>query len=76
MVTASHNPQNYNGIKMVLQGAQAATRDNALGPLEELVYSDRKFPAVSDYAARGSLAPRLSKAAYVERLLKQVEGLD
>ncbi|MEX3007165.1 phosphomannomutase [Hoeflea sp. TYP-13] len=76
MVTASHNPKNYNGIKMVLQGSRAATRDNALGPLEELVYSDRKFPIVEDYAKRGSLAPQLGKSAYVERLLKQVEGLD
>ncbi|MCP4315641.1 MAG: phosphomannomutase [Hyphomicrobiales bacterium] len=76
MVTASHNPKNYNGIKMVLQGSRAATRDNALGPLEELVYSDRKFPVVEDYAKRGSQAPQLGKSAYVERLLKQVSGLD
>ena len=76
MVTASHNPYSYNGIKMVLAGARAATRDNALQSLETLVYSDRKFPAVSDFAQRGRLAPMLSKDRYVERLLSQVEGLD
>ncbi|WP_136659547.1 phosphomannomutase [Nitratireductor sp. XY-223] len=76
MVTASHNPRDYNGIKMVLDGARAATRDNALKPLEDLVYSERKFPVVGDYAKRGTLAPLLGKDAYVERLLKQVEGLD
>ncbi len=76
MVTASHNPINYNGIKMVLEGARAATRDNALGPLEALVYSDRKFPVVDDYTRRGKLAPQLAKTAYVERLLQQVEDLD
>ncbi|MDA4847668.1 phosphomannomutase [Hoeflea poritis] len=75
MVTASHNPKDYNGIKMVLDGARAATRDNALKPLEDLVYSDRKFPVVADYSKRGLLAPQLGKAPYVERLLKQVEGL-
>ncbi len=76
MVTASHNPYSYNGIKMVLAGARAATRDNALQSLESLVYSDRKFPAVSDFAQRGRLAPMLSKDRYVERLLSQVEGID
>ena len=76
MVTASHNPYSYNGIKMVLAGARAATRDNALQSLETLVYSDRKFPAVSDFAQRGRLAPMLSKDRYVERLLSQVEGID
>ncbi|MCY6382240.1 phosphomannomutase [Hoeflea prorocentri] len=76
MITASHNPKNYNGIKMVLKGARAATHDNALGPLEKLVYSDRKFPVVSDYAKRGVLAPQLDKTAYIERLVKQVAGRD
>ncbi|MEM9104494.1 MAG: phosphomannomutase, partial [Pseudomonadota bacterium] len=76
MVTASHNPINYNGIKMVLEGSRAATTDNALGPLEKLVYSDQKFPVVDDYAKRGKLAPQLGKSAYAERLLKQVEGVD
>ncbi len=76
MVTASHNPYSYNGIKMVLAGARAATRDNALQSLETLVYSDRKFPVVSDFAQRGRLAPVLSKERYVERLLQQIEGVD
>ena len=76
MVTASHNPISYNGIKMVLEGSRAATSDNALGPLEALVYSDRKFPIVDNYEKRGRLAPQLGKDAYAERLLKQVEGLD
>ena len=34
MVTASHNPEDYNGFKMVLADAAAATRDNALGAIE------------------------------------------
>ncbi|MEM6461111.1 MAG: phosphomannomutase [Pseudomonadota bacterium] len=76
MVTASHNPISYNGIKMVLSGSRAATPGNALGPLERLVYSDRRFDVVPDYSKRGSLAPELSKTAYVERLLRQVEGHD
>jgi len=75
MVTASHNPDNYNGIKMVLKGAKAATRDNALDRLEAAVYSDRKFPLVADYGKRGALAPTLAKDAYIERLLRQIENV-
>ncbi len=76
MITASHNPMNYNGIKMVLKGARAATQDNALGPLEKLVYSDQQFKTVSDYADRGRLAMHLDKKAYIERLLTQVASVD
>ncbi|MCZ4273834.1 phosphomannomutase [Maritalea porphyrae] len=74
MVTASHNPQNYNGIKMVLKGAHAATRDNALGPLEELVMSDTPFTPVS-YENRGKKLPQLDRAPYIQRLLNQVDGV-
>jgi len=74
MVTASHNPSDYNGIKMVLKGAQAATAENALMPLEEAVMSERQFAKV-DYATRGKKLETLDRSQYVNRLLKQVEGL-
>lgn len=75
MVTASHNPQDYNGIKMVLKGARAATKENALGPLEEMVMGDTVFAPVA-YEKRGKKLPVLDRDAYVKRLLKQVEGID
>lgn len=75
MVTASHNPANYNGIKMVLRGAAAATRDNALDAIEKLVLSDRPIQSAAGFSGRGRLAPALSRTPYVERLLKQVEGV-
>lgn len=75
MVTASHNPESYNGFKMVLEGAAAATRDNALNAIEELVMSDRPLPRVADYGARGRLAPQLAREPYVQRLLEKVAGL-
>ena len=76
MVTASHNPANYNGIKMVLKGARAATRENALDAIEEAVLSGRRLATVASFAGRGRLAPELPRRTYVERLLRQVEGLD
>lgn len=75
MVTASHNPQDYNGIKMVLKGAQAATKDNALGPLEELVMGDTQFAPVS-YEQRGQKREVLDRSRYVQRLLNQVKGVE
>jgi len=75
MVTASHNPQDYNGIKMVLKGAQAATKDNALGPLEELVMGDTQFAPVS-YEQRGQKREVLDRSKYVQRLLNQVKGVE
>ena len=76
MVTASHNPENYNGFKMVLEGARAATRDNALDAIEKLVMSDRNIASVGSYGARGRLAPTLDRTPYIERLLAQVSGLE
>lgn len=74
MVTASHNPADYNGLKMVLSGARAATRENALSALEALVLSQTLLPSVETYAARGMLGATLPRDSYIERLLKAVEG--
>jgi phosphomannomutase / phosphoglucomutase len=76
MVTASHNPPDYNGIKMVLKGAAAATPDNAFNAIEELLRSDRVFPTASNYRERGALHPVCDRNAYVERLLEEVAGQD
>lgn len=72
MVTASHNPEDYNGIKMVLKGATAATRDNALAAIEALVFSAEGLPAVGAYAERGRLESTLDRSRYIDRLLQQV----
>ena len=74
MVTASHNPEDYNGMKMVLKGATAATRENAFTAIEELVLSNEPLAVVPDYARRGMLHRPLDRAAYIERLLAQVAG--
>jgi len=39
MVTASHNPSAYTGIKLVREGALALSGDSGIGQIEKLVYS-------------------------------------
>ena len=40
MVTASHNPSQYNGIKMVLRGAKPLFQETGLSKIRELVAGD------------------------------------
>jgi phosphomannomutase len=75
MVTASHNPEDYSGIKLILKHAHAITRENGLGALEEAVYGKSEFHPVETFGERGSLHPQLSKKPYIERLLEQVRGV-
>lgn len=75
MVTASHNPEDYNGIKFILKHAHAITRENGLGALEDAVYSKIEFHPVETFAERGSLHSQFGKGPYIERLLDQVRGV-
>jgi phosphomannomutase / phosphoglucomutase len=74
MVTASHNPADYNGLKMVLSGSRAATRQNAFDALERLVLSNTALASVAAYDERGQLADTLPRADYIDRLLQSVAG--
>lgn len=75
MVTASHNPADYNGIKLILKNARAITRENGLGALEDAVYGNAVFSAVENFADRGSLDAELSKKPYIDKLLGQLRGV-
>lgn len=75
MVTASHNPEDYNGIKLILKHAEAITRENGLAELEAAVYDGAEFSPVASFAERGRLWPRLEKGPYIDRLLSQVRGV-
>ena len=48
MVTASHNPKEYNGMKMVRAGAEPVSGDTGLNAIRDLV-------ACRDYSRTGSL---------------------
>ncbi|NVK20910.1 MAG: phosphomannomutase CpsG [Kangiellaceae bacterium] len=47
-VTASHNPIDYNGMKLVKEESRPISADTGLKAIEEIVYGDETFEPVSD----------------------------
>ncbi len=71
VVTASHNPKDYNGMKLVRQGARPVSSDDGLLDIKARVESGRFAPA----ARRGELQQLDSTADYVSHLLGYIEGV-
>jgi phosphomannomutase len=72
MFTASHNPSQYNGIKLCLAGASPLGRDTGLGRLQEQVTSE-PFPAAGQGGVeRGARESRDMLGAYAEQLRELV----
>ncbi len=69
MVTASHNPKDYNGMKFVREGARPISGDTGLADIEQLVLADAA-PAASP---RRRLTEVDLRQQYVEHLLGYVE---
>jgi len=70
MVTASHNPADYNGMKMVRAGAVPISADTGLREIERLIAEDRLSRATSRLG-RGSHEDLTDD--YVRRMLSFVE---
>lgn len=68
MVTASHNPMDYNGMKLVREGARPVSGDTGLRDIEALVEAGA-FPTVDSSAA---LRVDEDKSAYIDHLLGYV----
>jgi len=71
MVTASHNPMDYNGMKLVREGARPISGDTGLGQIERLVRQNR-FDA-DNTTGRGSFSTTSTLDAYIEHLLTYVD---
>jgi phosphomannomutase len=69
MLTASHNPPDYNGMKFCLAGARPVGQETGLADLRSLVEGPE--PAAS--AAPGSIERRDLLPAYVEHVLSFVD---
>jgi len=69
MVTASHNPADYNGMKLVREGAQPISGDSGLDRIEELCRRGKPMGS----AHPGRLSKMDNKPAYIDHLLSYVD---
>ena len=70
MVTASHNPADYNGLKIVREQAKPVSADTGLQDIRQLAEGDDRVLAEQ----RGLHAPVTIFAPYIEHLLGYVDA--
>ena len=70
MVTASHNPMDYNGMKLVKEQARPISSDTGLFAISDAVAADES-PAT---APRAGQIERHDKSAYIAHLLSYVDA--
>jgi phosphomannomutase len=69
MLTASHNPPEYNGLKFCLSGARPVGQDTGLAEIRDLAETHAFGPA----ASKGSVTPRDMLEPYVDHVLSFVD---
>ena len=69
MVTASHNPADYNGMKLVREQARPISADTGLLEIRKLAQGDQRLTAPS----AGSVTPTTVFDSYVDHLLSYVD---
>ncbi|SEK43312.1 phosphomannomutase [Pseudoxanthomonas sp. GM95] len=69
MVTASHNPMDYNGMKLVREQARPISSDTGLFDIRDQADAD-KAPATAPTASEES---RPDKSAYIQHLLSYIK---
>lgn len=72
VVTASHNPIDYNGMKFVREGARPVSGDDGLPEIKALAESGD----FAEPASRGRLARDADKSPYIEHLLGYVDDVE
>lgn len=70
-VTASHNPMNYNGMKLVREGARPISGDTGLRDVQRLAEAN-EFESV-DESKRGSYERISVLDAYVDHLMNYID---
>ena len=68
MVTASHNPKGYNGLKMVREGSRPISGDTGLKAIEHRVET-RDLPTAS---IKGTESSFFDKTPYIDHLLTYI----
>lgn len=68
-ITASHNPMDYNGMKLVREGSRPISADTGLADIQRLA-EENNFPAVRQ---RGTYTQKSVQGEYVEHLLSYID---
>ncbi len=69
-ITASHNPIDYNGMKMVTTGSRPISRENGLIAIQELAQSQEFKPKS---AIKGSYRKISVMAEYIQQMLSYID---
>jgi phosphomannomutase len=69
-VTASHNPKQYNGMKMVRQEAFPLSGEAGISDIRDMIASNRLPPPA---ARRGEVTTRDVVAAYIEHVMSFID---
>ncbi|MBR9813389.1 phosphomannomutase [bacterium] len=72
MVTASHNPLGYNGMKLVREQSKPISGDTGLKDIEALAAADTQHPPV----ATAPQTPLNHRSDYVQHLLGYLDDVD
>lgn len=72
VVTASHNPKDYNGMKLVREASKPISGDTGLEEIKQLVLANN-FSSVQQ---KGSVIPLDHRAAYVDKLIEYIDPVD
>jgi phosphomannomutase len=68
-ISASHNPAEYNGLKMIRRGVEAISSDNGLIEIRGMAVSDQDFSAPT----QGTVSEKNLKGEYLEFMARQVD---
>ena len=68
-VTASHNPINYNGLKLVREGSRPISSDTGLADIQKLAESGEFAPS----KIKGTLINKADKTAYIDHLMSFID---
>jgi phosphomannomutase len=68
-VTASHNPKDYNGMKLVREGSKPISGDTGLKDIQRLAEANHFGPVLR----RGQLTRQDTRPAYVQHLLGYID---
>ena len=70
VVTASHNPKDYNGMKLVREHSRPISGDTGLIDIKKLAEKND----FADVARKGSVRVEDTRPAYIEHLLSYIDG--